>query len=188
MRALIGRQRQVLAVRQAGDLNVDVISSVIRDARDQHARDIFFGLRRPVLDAVLGDQRHRVAVAAHDAGLRRHVIGDDPVAAFLRELGFGIADDILGFGGKADDELRPVALAMRDASRGCPDFPSATIPACVAPGSFLIFSLPALATRQSATAAAKIATSAGKCVLDRRQHVARAFDVDDSNAVRIGHI
>ena len=35
---------------------------------------------------------HRVAVAAHDAGGRRDVVGDDPVAALARQLGAGVGD------------------------------------------------------------------------------------------------
>ena len=44
----------------------------------------------------------------------RDVVGDDPVAALARELGLGVRDDVLGLGRKADDQARPLGLAMRD--------------------------------------------------------------------------
>ena len=55
--ALIGRQRQVGAVRQPHDLDVDAFivgspSSAAAMRCDQRARDVVLRLRRPVLDAV----------------------------------------------------------------------------------------------------------------------------------------
>ena len=120
-----------------------------------------FRLRRPGLDALRGHQLDGIAVAAHDAGLRRDVIGEDPVAAFGNELGLGIGGDVFGFGGKADHQLRPLRFAIARWWRGCRDFPPATSSGVAWPAFFLIFCSPALATRQSATAAAKIATSTG---------------------------
>ena len=37
----------------------------------------------------------------------RDVVGEDPVAALARALGLGVGDEVLGLGGKADDEARP---------------------------------------------------------------------------------
>ena len=64
VRALIGRQRQVVAVRQPHDADLDrvhrlshllVSTSVfikrIGDARDQHGRHFILALRRPGFDA-----------------------------------------------------------------------------------------------------------------------------------------
>ena len=45
---------------------------------------------------------HRVRRAAHH--VPRHVIGDDPVAAFAGEFGLGVRDDILRFGGETDEQ------------------------------------------------------------------------------------
>ncbi len=57
---------------------------------------------------------HRVAVAAHDAGCRRHVIGDDTVTAFARDLRRRIGDQVFGFGGEADDETWALFNTLRD--------------------------------------------------------------------------
>ena len=56
------------------------------------------------------------------------------------------------------------------------------------PAPFLIFCSLALATRQSATAAAKTATSAGSAASTARQHLARALDMDDVDAGGIGQV
>ena len=56
VRALIARQRQVGAVRQAQDAQFELAHGVcvqrVGDARDERARDLVLGLRRPGLDAV----------------------------------------------------------------------------------------------------------------------------------------
>ena len=70
-----------------------------------------------------------VAVAAHDAGLRRNVVGENPVAAFAGELGLGIGGDILGFGGKADHQFWPLRLAVGDGREDVGIFRRATAPA-----------------------------------------------------------
>ena len=50
---------------------------------------------------------HLVAVAAEGAGRRRHVIGDDPIAALAGSFGPGLLDHPFGFGGKADHQAWP---------------------------------------------------------------------------------
>ena len=50
---------------------------------------------------------HGVAVATHHAAGRRHVVGDDPVAALARELRPGVVDEMLGLGGETDHQRRP---------------------------------------------------------------------------------
>ena len=80
----------------------------------QHARYVVLGLRRPGFDAARGDQVNRVGVAAHDAGLRRNVVGEDPVAALPGELHLGIGDDVVGFRGKSNDERRAAGFAVGD--------------------------------------------------------------------------
>ena len=57
---------------------------------------------------------NRVAVAAHHAGRRRDIVGDDPVAALAREFGLGVVDQMLGLGGKADHQRRPPVPQFRD--------------------------------------------------------------------------
>ncbi len=54
-------------------------------------------------------------VAAEGAGAGRHVVGEDPVATLAGALGAGVGDDVVGLGGKADDQGRPVVGALRDA-------------------------------------------------------------------------
>ena len=78
--------------------------------------DLALGHHRPVLDPVGVDQVDRVAVAAEGAGAGRHVVGEDPVAALALPLGAGVGDDVLGLGGKADDQRRPVVAALRRSS------------------------------------------------------------------------
>ena len=90
-RALVGRQRQVCAVRQPHDRDIGVHWSSPAKAAAMRAISIAatssLGLRRPGLDAVGRHQFDGVAVAAHDAGSRRNVVGEDPVAALARQLG-----------------------------------------------------------------------------------------------------
>ena len=50
---------------------------------------------------------HRVVAASEGARRGRDVVGHDPVAAFLLQLGLGVLDHVLGFGGEADDQARP---------------------------------------------------------------------------------
>ena len=95
VRALIGRQRQVGAVRQARNaLKVmTIIRAVAMRATSMRATSSLdcsgqssTPLRRDEVD--------RVAIAAHDAGLGRHVVGEDPVAALARELGLRVLDHV----------------------------------------------------------------------------------------------
>ena len=51
-------------------------------------------------------------IAAHRAGSGPDVIGDDPVGTFGAAFGNRIVDQILGLGGKADDEARPLAARL----------------------------------------------------------------------------
>src|SRR5215472_19305928 len=67
--------------------------------------------RRPILDRVGIHEVNRVAVAAEGAGAGRNVVGEDPVAALALALRARVGDDVLGLGGKADNELRAVVAA-----------------------------------------------------------------------------
>ena len=124
-RALIGRQRQVGAVRQPHDAQLDGSLLVRRfhplclrkrrhDPLDQLRATSSFdcGGQDSTPDAVT--RMNRIAVAAHDAGFRRNIIGKNPVAAFLGELGFGVGDDVVGLRRKSDDERRAAGFAMGD--------------------------------------------------------------------------
>ena len=116
---------------------------------------------RPALDAVGRDEMHRVAVAAHDAGLGRHVVGDDPVGALGLALGLWrtrsrsavSAAKPITSGGRLPGRSAAMVLRMSGFST------SSSLGEALAP--FLIFSVACVATRQSATAAAKMAMSAG---------------------------
>ncbi len=59
---------------------------------------------------------HGVELAAHDAARGRDIVGDDPIAAFARALFLRMGEDILGLGGKAHDERRPVVLPCAEGS------------------------------------------------------------------------
>ena len=56
---------------------------------------------------------HGVAVAAHDTALGRDVVGEDPIAPFACELGFGVLDDVVGLGRKANNEVRSSFRVVR---------------------------------------------------------------------------
>ena len=120
---------------------------------------------RPFLDAGFGDDPHPVAVAAHDAGAdaacMRDIVGDDEVGALLLELGFGVLQQVLR---SRRQSRRQATAASCDGRRrqGCRGSRPSAAPAAPSPAIFLIFSPAALAVRQSATAATKIAASAGR--------------------------
>src|SRR3546814_6879601 len=53
-------------------------------------------------------QMHRVVGAAEGAGALAHLVGDDPVAALGGQLPAGVRQQVLGLGGEADDQARPL--------------------------------------------------------------------------------
>ena len=55
-------------------------------------------------------EMNRVALASHDAGVPADIVGDDHVAAFLRELGARMLEHFLGLGREADDEARAARM------------------------------------------------------------------------------
>src|SRR6476646_1710447 len=57
---------------------------------------------------------HLRLVAAHGAGPRPHVVGDDPVGALGAALSGGVGDEVLGLGGEADDEARTLRVKARE--------------------------------------------------------------------------
>ena len=63
---------------------------------------------------VRGDEMDLRVVAAHGAGPRPDVVGDDPVGSLGAALGGGVLDQVLGLGGKADDEARPLGAGLGD--------------------------------------------------------------------------
>ena len=115
MSALIGRQRQALAVRQLPYFDFDrcaheAFSTVlaIRATRAVATSSLVITGQEFDTDvsAIAGQQMNRVAVAAHYSRCRRDVIGDDPVAALARKFCLGVVDQIFGLGGEPDHERR----------------------------------------------------------------------------------
>src|SRR5438270_13257757 len=82
------------------------------DAAGQSLGDIALGEDGPILDPRGIDEMDRVAVAAERAARRRDVVGEDPVAALARQLLAGMAHDVGGLGGEADDEARPAITGL----------------------------------------------------------------------------
>ena len=78
------------------------------DAVGEAVGDFGLGHAGPGFGAGGGDERDLVGRAAHDAGFGADVVGENPVAAFAPQLGGGVGDDVVGFGGEADDQTRPV--------------------------------------------------------------------------------
>src|SRR3546814_5058930 len=60
------------------------------------------GHLRPVVDAFGGNELYAVAVAAKGSRARRHVVGENPVAALAIELEARMLDHLFGLRGKAD--------------------------------------------------------------------------------------
>ena len=127
------------------------------------ARHVVLGLRRPGFDAGRGDQMHGVGVAAHDAGRRRHVVGENPVAAFSwRAWPWHWRSRR-----RSRRQSRSPAAAGRLCDARCVDRMSGFSTSSsvgVRPCCFLILLSLGLSARQSATAAANTATSAGSAV------------------------
>src|SRR5260221_12082039 len=74
------------------------------DALGQALGDVLLRQRRPILDAAGLDEVDGVAVSAERPARRRDVVGEYPIAALARQLLARVAHDLLGLGGKADDE------------------------------------------------------------------------------------
>ncbi len=106
---------------------------------------------------------NRVAVAAHDAGLRRHVVGQIQSQPLRLSLSLALVATFSVSAAKPITNCgRPVLRwAMVERMSG---FSVSDNSGVAWPGFFLIFCSPAFATRQSATAAAKMATSAGSAL------------------------
>src|SRR5436305_1912573 len=88
---------------------------LVGDAGSEAGGDFLLAHNRPILDPAAIDQMNGVAIAAEDAGCGRHIVGEDPVAALAHALVAGVAEDILGLGGEADHQRRPVVPARRNA-------------------------------------------------------------------------
>src|SRR5262249_59105098 len=85
------------------------------DLCDQLAGHLVLALRRPRFDTFRSNEVNGIDVAAHNTTGGRDVIRNDPVAAFTGKLCPCIGDNLVGFGGKTDDEPRSPRLAMGDA-------------------------------------------------------------------------
>ena len=154
------RQRRV-AAGQAQDADGDghASASAMRSASRSAVASLAIRGQGSAPAAVI--ERHGVLGAAHDAGRRADVVGEDPVGALARALGGGVGDDVVGLGGEADDEARPAARGAVATVRRMSGFSAQLSAGGLPEASFFTFEPLASVTRQSATAAAKIATSAG---------------------------
>ena len=63
-----------------------------------------FGQPVPAVYPVFANDMHPVAFAAHRVG--GDIVRDDPVASLAREFRLGVGDDVVCFGGKADQQRR----------------------------------------------------------------------------------
>src|SRR5260370_12089005 len=82
------------------------------DALGEASGDVALAQGWPILDTGGLDEVDGVAVAAERPALRRDVVGEDPVATLARQLLARVAHDLLGFGGKADDEGGPAIARL----------------------------------------------------------------------------
>ena len=176
--ALVGRQRQAGAVRQPHDLDLRRISFLSRPAPRRSAGS---ARRRPRSWIAAANARRRSLVTrwmvllsppmmpvSGDTSLAR--IQSQPLRASFAlacstTCSVSAAKPITSFG------RRVLRCATVERMSGFSTSASSGAPLPV----FLIFSRLFAAVRQSATAAANTATSAGKRRLDRRQHVARGL-------------
>ena len=140
--ALIGRQRQIGAVRQPHHAQLDVLMRRSRRALPRCGRPARAPPRPSTAAAristpVGGDEVHGVAVAAHDAGSRRHVVGDDPVAALaLRASPWHARSTFSVSAAKPITSLGRLVLRLRDRGQDVGIFRSASCGG--PPPSFLI--------------------------------------------------
>ena len=181
-RALIFRHWQVATVRQSHNTHLDVIFaahlyspfSAAAMRCDQGAGDFVFGFWRPGFDFLAGDEMNRVDIAAHDAGCRRHIVGNDPVAALLGKLGLGVGNDIVGLGGEANDQRRPADLrcAMMERISGFSTSSMVGARPC-----FLILLWLSPARTPIGDGGGKDSDIHRQRPLDRGQHLPRGFDI-----------
>ena len=179
MRTSIGRSRFLLGPVQA-------VASAMRAISIAATSSLLCGGQGST--PLRGDQLDGVAVAAHDAGLRRHVIGEDPVAAFARRAWPWHWRRRFRSRRQSRSPVSAACVLRCAMVERMSGFSTSDSSGVAWPGFFLIFCAPALATRQSATAAAKIATSTGSarstaCSISRALSTCTVFD-----AGRIGQI
>ena len=100
-------------------------------------------------------------------------------ALLASRLAIGLLDDLLGLGREADQQARAL-LAGAELGE---DVAGRHEISCGGPSPFLSL-LGAGSTRQSATAATRIAASAGSAANDRIGHLLRGLDIDAVDARR----
>ena len=131
------------------------------------------------------EQQDPVAGAAEDAAARRDVVGtiqSQPLRASLaRACASGRRSRRRSRSPAPGD--RPAGAALRRMS----GFSTSSSAGGGAPFRFFSLRPGAGAGRQSATAAAQTAMSAGSAASHRRQHLARRLDVHGGDAGRVGH-
>ena len=126
-----------------------------------------------------------IAVAAHDSGFGRDVIGEDPVAAFLQELRLGVGDDMIGLGGKTDDKARTAGLAMGDGGQNIGIFHQLD---GRRPAVLLDLVLTHLLRTPVGDGGGEHGDIGRQRLLDRRQHLPRGFNMNHRNAGRIRQV
>ena len=191
-RTLVRRQRQIRAVRQAHDPDLErrhrepLASTAAIRATSARATSSF--------DC---DGQDSTPWAVTTCTLLRSppmmpVAGDTSLATIqshpLRvELLLGIGDDVLGLGGKPDHQLRPLAV-LRWATVARMSGFSTSASAGVAPLAFLIFSRPQLGGAPVRDGGGEDRAVGRQRCFDRGQHLARGLDLHHPHARRIGQI
>ena len=178
---LVGGQGQTGAMRKLLDIDLDhsrrlrVESSMAASRSISRCATSRLLMSGQLSTPSLGDEMNLIVIATEDAGLGTDVIGDDQIATLSRQLLLRMFHDMFGFGRKANDNFGPLLLARGDGLAGYRGSRQATsVGRATAP--FFIFSAAACSTRQSATAAAKMAISQGSSSSHSLQHVARRLD------------
>ena len=131
---------------------------MVRDPSSQLCANLFLGHRGPVFHCLSVNHMDRIGDAAEGVGVRGDIVGDDPVTAFPRAFVPAFSTTAPVSAAKPTTKagrLSPAWLRLARMSGFSTRSKRGGLP------FFLIFSLTASAARQSATAAAQTAISAG---------------------------
>ena len=123
---------------------------------------------------------HGIAVAAEHAGFRRHVIGDDPVAAFVREFFLGMRRSTCSV-----SAAKPITSAGRLPARFATVARMSGFSVSASGGAlpplFLIFCVLRLRDAPVGDGGGEDRDVGGQRLLHRRQHLLRGFHLDDAS-------
>ena len=67
---------------------------------------------RALVPTGIAYQMHAIFAAAESAGARRHIVGENPVAALFLALLDRVLDQILSLGGETDEKARPTVSGI----------------------------------------------------------------------------